>query len=272
MPSSSFARDPVATRPARRPPLVRHVRRACRAAVLGVLLIIAVPNSAHAARAPGAALRESENPSSDQVSRYNYRSNVTRVTPDLPGLKVEVLQYVDRLLLTNDTGETVTVYGYQKEPYARLLADGKVELNTRSRAYYLNQNFFGVITVPPSATPTARPSWTVVNKTGRLEWHDHRIHWMLPGIPPQVTNRAKRTKIFDWSVPISVGTERGAVDGELEWVPDEDWTPLVVFGGLIVVVIAGAALVLFRRRRNRRATGRLGSGTGATGSGPGEAW
>ena len=58
---------------------------------------------------------------------------------------MKVVQYADRLLLTNHTGETVTVYGYQHEPYARVLADGTVELNTNSPAYYLNQNFFGLI-------------------------------------------------------------------------------------------------------------------------------
>ena len=175
----------------------------------------------------------------------------------------------DRLVLTNHTGKTVTVYGYQMEPYARVLADGTVELNTRSRAYYLNQSFFGLITVPPSAAPTATPQWTVVNRTGQLEWHDHRIHWMLPGIPPQVTNRSKRTKIFDWTVPISVGAHRGAVYGELLWVPEEDWTPLLVFGALVALVIASAVVVLLRRRRNRT---RPGTGVGAAGGSGEEAW
>ncbi len=233
------------------------------------LLLLGAAAPAHAERALGSSLRESDNPLSDQVSRYNYRSDVTRVTPDLPGLNVRVVQYVDRLVLTNHTGKTVTVYGYQKEPYARVLADGTVELNSRSRAYYLNQSFFGLITVPPSATPTATPQWTVVNRTSQLEWHDHRIHWMLPGIPPQVTNRSKRTKIFDWTVPISVGTQRGVVYGELLWVPQEDWMPLLVFGALIALVIATAVVVLLRRRRNRT---RPGTGVGASGGAGEEAW
>ncbi len=236
------------------------------------LLLLGAPAAADAQRGAGLRLRESENPSSDQVSRYDYRTNVTSVTPDLPGLKVEVRQYVDRLLLTNHTGETVTVYGYEGEPYARVLANGAAELNTRSRAYYLNQSFFGLIAVPSSATPTATPRWTVVDETGQLEWHDHRIHWMLPGIPPQVTDRSRRTKIFDWSVPISVGPQRGAVDGELLWVPEEDWTPLVVFVAIVVVVIAGAAVVLVGRRRKRARAARSRSGAAATGDVASEAW
>ncbi|HTU78975.1 MAG TPA: hypothetical protein VMF09_09475 [Solirubrobacteraceae bacterium] len=196
-----------------------------------------------------AALRESENPISTQGNRYDYRSIVTGVTPAQPGLRVKVVQYADRLLLTNHTGETVTIYGYQHEPYARLLADGTVELNTRSRAYYLNQNFFGLIRVPPSASPTAPPDWVVVENRGELEWHDHRIHWMLPGIPPQVTNRSRRTKIFDWTVPISVGAEPAAIHGELFWVPEEDWAPLALFAGLGGLVAIVAVIVVLVRRR-----------------------
>lgn len=223
-------------------------------AALALLVAAGAPAASHAeSPAAAASLRESDNPISDQGSRFNYRSNVTRVTPALPGLQVRVLQYVDRLLLINHTGKTVTVYGYQGEPYARVLADGAAEMNTRARAYYLNQSFFGLITVPPWASASASPKWTVIDDSGQLEWHDHRIHWMLPGIPPQVTNRAKRTKIFDWTVPIAVDGQRGAVDGELVWVPEEDWGPLALFAALIAAAVVGAAVAFALRRRARRA-------------------
>ena len=55
----------------------------------------------------------------------------------------------------------------------------------------------------------------------RVPWRsacDHRIHWMSPVVPPQVKDQEKRTKIFDWQVPIEVGSRRGAVAGELFWV------------------------------------------------------
>ena len=72
---------------------------------------------------------------------------------------------------------------------------------------------------------------------------------MLPGIPPQVTNRSRRTKIFNWVVPISVGAERAAIHGELVWVPEEDWAPLVLFAGLAALLAIIAVIVVLVRRR-----------------------
>ena len=187
---------------------------------LGALLL-GLPVSAQAQSSTSTPVKESGNPINDQGSNYNYRSNITSVAPSVPGLDLEVLEFADRLVLSNHTGKTVTVYGYQGEPYARVLADGTVQINTRSPAYYLNQNFYGNVNVPPSASPTATPHWTVIDRTGQLEWHDHRIHWMSPVVPPQVKDKGKRTKIFDWQVPIQVGAHagcgrRGAVLGARE--------------------------------------------------------
>ncbi len=197
-------------------------------------------------------VKESGNPINDQGSNYNYRSNITTITPNVPGLNLEVLEFADRLVLTNHTGKTVTVYGYQGEPYARVLANGTVEVNTHSPAYYLNQNFYGDVNVPSSASPTATPDWTVIDRTGQLEWHDHRIHWMSPAPPPQVKNKGKRTKIFNWQVPIKVGATSGTVDGQLFWVPEEGTkTPLAAIVALVVLVLAGLAFVFVVRRRRR---------------------
>lgn len=212
----------------------------------------------------GQALKETDNPINDQGSNFNYRSDITSVSPAQPGLGLEVLEFADRLLLTNHTGKIVTVYGYQGEPYARVLPDGTVEVNTSSPAYYLNQNFYGDVTVPASATPTATPHWAVVDKTGQLEWHDHRIHWMSPTTPPEVKDKSKRTKVFPWTVPLSVGSQRVAVHGELLWVPEEGTkTPLAAIIALVAIVIAGGALVYVRRRR---------TGPPAAAGGAGEAW
>ena len=42
---------------------------------------------------------ESGNPINDQGSSYHYRSYITAVTPSVPGLSLEVLEFADRLPL-----------------------------------------------------------------------------------------------------------------------------------------------------------------------------
>jgi hypothetical protein len=205
-----------------------------------------------------AASQESENPITDQGGNYQYRSYINKVTPNIPGLKVQVLEFADRLQLNNQTGQTVTVYGYSGEPYARVLAGGAVQLNTRSPAYYLNQSFYAAVTVPSSASSSAAPNWSVIDRTSALEWHDHRIHWMSPVPPSSVKDKSTRTKIFDWRVPIQVGSRKGAIEGVLFWTPENSKTPTGAIVALVVIVLAGLALVFFVRKRRR----------GSPGSGP----
>jgi hypothetical protein len=235
---------------------------------------VQIPVAAAASSSSGLSI-ESENPINDQGSNYNYRSYITSITPKVPGLSVEVLEFADRLLMRNNTGKTVTVYGYSGEPYARVQPDGAAELNMHAPAVYLNTNFYAEVTVPPYASPSARPKWEVVDRAGQFEWHDHRIHYMSPALPLQVKNTSKRTKIFNWSVPISVGTQRGAIDGELYWVPENSHAPAGAIVALVAILLAGATLVVVVRRRRARAAP-PGAGAGADAIDrpppPNEAW
>ncbi len=216
-------------------------------------LMLSIPAVERAQASSQSPTSESENPISDQGSSYHFRSQITTVSPATSGLSLQVLEFADRLLLTNHSGQDITVFGYQGEPYARVLANGTVELNTRSPAYFLNQNFYGNVKVPSSAAPSATPNWVVVDRTGQLEWHDHRIHWMSPSLPPQVKNQAVRTKIFAWQVPIAVGTRKGSVDGELFWTPESaSKTPVGAIVALVAIVLLGLLFVGFVRRRRAR--------------------
>jgi hypothetical protein len=228
--------------------------------VLGALVL--APTSA--AYAPSVSqpspTQERGSPINDQGSNYNYRSYITLITPDVPGLSLQVLEFADRLVLTNHTGATIMVDGYEGEPYARVLADGTVEVNTRSPAYYLNQNFYGDVTVPASASASAAPRWTVLDRTGQFEWHDHRIHWMSPIPPPQVKDKGRRAKIFDWRVPIQVGSHSGTVDGQLFWVPEEGTkAPAGAIVALLAIVLLGLGLMLVVRRRRWPISDRSGA-------------
>jgi LPXTG-motif cell wall-anchored protein len=180
----------------------------------------------------------------------NYRSVIDGVTPAVPGVKLEVLNLDDRLELRNTSGRTVVVQGYNGEPYARLLADGTVQVNRRSPAFYLNDDRFAQVKVPAAAKPGATPDWHLVDKAGRFEWHDHRIHWMSQVPPKQVTDESKRTKVFDWKVPLQVGAQRGAVTGTLFWQPTTGGgAPVAAYAGLGAIVLLGLGAVVFVRRR-----------------------
>jgi hypothetical protein len=226
-----------------------------------------------AAASPAPPASESANPINDEGGSYRYRSLITSVSPSTPGLGVQVLEFADRLLLTNHTGKTITIYGYSGEPYARVLANGTAEQNEHAPATYLNTNFYGDVNVPPSASPHAPVHWVVVDRTGQFEWHDHRIHWMSPVPPPQVKNKSKRTLIFNWHVPIQVGTRMGAVSGQLFWTPESSSaSPVVIVLG-VVIVLAGLLLVfVVRRRRSRAAHASVARGAANGTDGGKEAW
>jgi hypothetical protein len=181
----------------------------------------------------------------------HYRSVVHQVTPATPGLALSVLNYDDRLSLHNTSGKPVTVLDYKGKPYVRSLANEVVEVNTNSEAYYLNDDRYAQVSVPKGLGAT--PAWKVVDRNGRYDWHDHRIHWMSQSAPRQLKDKSKRTKIDDWSVPIQVGARKGAVTGTLTWVPLPS-APLPLgaifaFAALLIVL----ALGVFAVRRHRAA-------------------
>ena len=165
----------------------------------------------------------------------NMRSEVTAITPETDGVTVTVLNNDDRLELHNTSGKDVVIAGYEDEPYARVLGDGTVEVNTNSEAYHLNDDRYGDVKVP--ADLGSEPKWKRLSKTGRFEWHDHRMHWMSQSRPPQVKDEGTETHIFDWKVPITIAGAQGRIDGTLDWVP-------LPGGGLPTGLIWGTAAVL----------------------------
>src|SRR5262245_61767326 len=208
-----------------------RMKRAVALAALGLCVL------------PGVAAAHQGNP--------NYRSVLRAVTPSVPGLKVEVLGYDNQMQLVSRSGRPVTIFGYQDEPYARVLADGTVQVNRRSPAYYLNQDVAGDTPVPASADPKAAPHWQTVDKTGKFVWHDHRMHWMAKGLPSQVHDKSVKTKVFDYQIPMTVGSKPGRVAGTLFWVGSPGGVPTGAIVALVLVVVAAVGLVLVVRSRRR---------------------
>jgi hypothetical protein len=243
-------------------------------ALLGALVLAPAGNALASTATQQSSISESESPINDQGSSFHYRSEITSITPKVSGLSLEVLEFADRLVVRNHTGKTVTIYGYSGEPYARVQSNGATEQNVRSPAVYLNTNFYGNVTVPPSANASLPPKWVMVDRTGQFEWHDHRIHWMSPVTPPQVTNKSKRTKIFNWSVPIAVGAQKGVVDGQLFWVPDSSKAPTAAIVAFVVILLFAIGFVVWVRRRRAHSvtSGESREESGGVPPAGGEAW
>lgn len=195
-------------------------------------------------------------------------STLEGVQPPASGLELEVVGGDRFLVLTNGTGKQVVVKGYDDEPYLRFLPNRVVEVNSRSPSKYANEDRYALRPVPPQANSDATPRWQTVSRDGSYRWFDHRIHLMEKGTPPQVTDEGKRTRIFNWDVPMTVGGQDVKAVGTLDWVPaSSSGTSPVVFIGIAAAALAiGAGVFLLMRRR------RGGAPAGGRGEPAEEAW
>jgi hypothetical protein len=185
-----------------------------------------------------------------------YTSTVTAITPEVAGLTVQVLQGDDQLEVRNDTGQEILIEGYEGEPYLRFGAEGGVDRNASSPATYLNEERYGGVDVPATASKDATPRWERVARGKAYDWHDHRIHWMSTIDPPKV--RAARDRahhVFDWNVPGTIGDEPLAIRGSLDYEPPpaSSFNPILI-APVVALVLAGGVFWWGRRRRGRPAT------------------
>ena len=181
-----------------------------------------------------------------------FRSVVTGIRPNAAGLQVRVLGFDDRLELTNRSGKTVVISGYEGEPYARILADGTVQVNVNSPATYLNEDRYGQAGLPSGARSGAYPEWKTLDRVGTFQWHDHRAHWMGRGLPPTVKDQSRKTRVFNYRIPISTSGRPGRITGTLYWVGSESGgVPMAAIAAMGVVLLAALTLVLVVRRRRK---------------------
>lgn len=201
------------------------------AVLAGTLLVPTGPASAHGGEAPDATA---------------YRTEVTGLSPDEPGLTVRTVEAGARLELANRTGRTIEVLGYQGEPYLEVRPDGTYE-NVNSPATYLNQTLDGDTPVPASASPTAAPQWRRVSAGSTVRWHDQRTRWLAAGLPPQARADPSRShKLRDWVVPLREGVRTFEVRGSLSWEP-----PPPAWLWWVGALTLGAGLMALGRRGAR---------------------
>jgi hypothetical protein len=178
----------------------------------------------------------------DAPDGTNYRTAVRAVTPAVPGLTVRAVEAGARLELTNRTGRTIEVLGYQGEPYLEVRPDGVYE-NVNSPATYLNRTLAGDTEPPASADPTVPPNWRQVTTEPVARWHDQRTYWLGTDPPPEVRADPDRSYLVrDWVVPLRDQLAPVEIQGTLEWLPPPD--PLLWWAGIVLAALALAALGL----------------------------
>jgi hypothetical protein len=112
-----------------------------------------------------------------------------------------------------------------------------VFLNLASEATYVNADRYAeVASIPADVGPDVEPRWDKVSDDSTYAWHDHRIHWMSPTLPPQVVDTSKRTVVNPaWEVPFTHGDRREIVTGELAWVPPPSPVPWIALAVLLTL-------------------------------------
>lgn len=183
----------------------------------------------------------------DPAGPTNYDSRVTSIDPAVDGLEVEVLGGDAYVQVTVPSGSTATVAGYDPggtELYLRFLPDGTVERNEASPTRWLNDERYGA-EVPPEASAEAPPRWEPVASGGTYAWHDHRVHWMSPGLPGELDPGADEPqRVQDWTLQLTVDDQPVEVTGELDYLP----SPSPVLPALVLLLVLGAGVALALRR------------------------
>jgi hypothetical protein len=186
-----------------------------------------------------------------------YRSTITSIDPAVAGLDISVINHGESVVLTNQTGKTVTVVGYTGEDYLRFTPSG-VDENANSLSAFLNGSLViqGLPQQYAAGTAQKPPQWHHVSNTPTYTWHDHRVHWMAQQRPPVVAADPHHPHpVFDWAMNLTVNDQPVTVKGQLTWTGTPVLSGLVIAGLVLagVLVLAGLGLLLLRRRLARTA-------------------
>ena len=185
------------------------------------------------------------------VQATNYRSEITAVTPSVPGVTVKVRDLGRRVELTNTTNEDVVVQGYQNEPYLRVGPTGVFE-NRRSPSLYQNKITTGsssLVQLPPEADPSAAPDWRKRDGGHTVSWHDRRTRWEGADPPAVKANPGvQQTVVTRWTVALQKGPSQASivVTGRITWVPGPAVAPwLITILALFALAMVGGALAVW---------------------------
>ena len=179
----------------------------------------------------------------------NVRTELDRVTPALPGIRIRVEAHGGEVTVQNSGARALVVLGYQREPYLRITSDG-VWRNEGSLTTFATTETLG--TAPSSVAPGSAVRWARVARTGEFSWHDERVAWAGGALPATVHGEpGKRHLVAHWRIPLRAGTTKAAVAGTMWWepTPTDPTAVLWAVGGGIVLLIVGAGVLAFPVRR-----------------------
>ncbi|MCX6370241.1 MAG: LPXTG cell wall anchor domain-containing protein [Solirubrobacterales bacterium] len=72
------------------------------------------------------------------------------------------------------------------------------------------------------------------------------------GLPPTVKDQSRKTRVFNYRIPISTSGRPGRITGTLYWVGSESGgVPMAAIAAMGVVLLAALTLVLVVRRRRK---------------------
>jgi hypothetical protein len=146
----------------------------------------------------------------------NVHARVDAVTPELPGVTIQVRSGVaDQLLLVNTTPTPVVVLDTKGVPFLRI-SDRDVEANVGSADWYLSNSPLGIGRQPPKTKAT---DWHIVSRTGSWGWFDHRLHDRVRPLTQDLRNAKQTLRLAAWRIPLRYGARHVTVTGHVEYRP-----------------------------------------------------
>jgi len=177
------------------------------------------------------------------VAPSNYRGRVTGLSPNLVGVRVRLFDLGRRIQFENPTGTTLTIIGYDSEPYIRVGPRG-VEENFRAPTHFLNQVAGTTTTLPGNVFPSAPPEWHLIRHAPVARWRDFRTRW--EGKEPEIVraDRSHRHVVGTWRILVErdIETEPSAsVNGTITWYPPPHAFPYFVYSAWLALGVVAAS-------------------------------
>lgn len=190
-------------------------------------------------------------PASAHANPGNYVTAITSVQPSVLGLDVSAESDGSFLTITNRTGRTLVVNGYEDEAFLKITAHGTWQ-NTRSPTARVNagdterDSRSGLDTL-------AAPVWKQIATTNTYRYHDHRIGWMGKGRPSVVVDDVNALHVIaTWAIDLQIDRTKITINGTLTWVPTGFGLADILFVVICVACIVGVLVALAVDSRRKR--------------------